>query len=240
MSRKIDAAQRADVLEAFKWRTLKTQELFAYLLHYKGKWLDKNQIIETLWSDYSQEKGINHLHTSIYQVRKLLSNWKPSIKVEYDRNSYRLSMENNILIDAELLEQVTEQPVITQQNLKHYEDLLSLYRGDFLEELDCFWAVARRERLRRLYTQLVMTIVAFELANGRDLKAISRLNVLQEREPYSDEICQAMLIAYGNLKDIAALQRYYETYEALIRNELKIEPTVQIKELYEQIQKRLN
>ncbi|WP_139997004.1 response regulator [Paenibacillus paridis] len=226
-------------IESFKWRTLKCHELFAYLLHHKGKWLDKNHIIETLWSDYSHEKGINHLHTSIYQVRKLLTNWKSHIKVEFDRNSYRLSVES-LIVDADLLERVTEQPEITQQNVKHYEGLLSLYRGDYLEELDCFWAVARREQLRRLYIQLVMTVVSYELASGRGIQAVLRLNALQEREPYSDEICRNMLLAYENLRDKAALQRYYENFETVVRADLKIEPDKQTKELYEQINRRLS
>jgi two-component SAPR family response regulator len=124
--------------------------------------------------------------------------------------------------------------------LKHYEGLLSLYRGDYLEELDCFWAVARREQLRRLYIQLVMTVVSYELASGRGLQAVLRLNALQEREPYSDEICRKMLLAYENLGDKAALKRYYENFEALVRADLKIEPDKQTKELYEQINKRLS
>ncbi|MNR63099.1 hypothetical protein D3C85_1852930 [compost metagenome] len=67
-----------------------------------------------------------------------------------------------------------------------------------------------------------------------------RLNALQEREPYSDEICRNMLLAYENLRDKAALQRYYENFEALVRADLKIEPDKQTKELYAQIHIRLS
>lgn len=228
-----------DLVEPFKWRTLKSHELFAYLLHHKGKWLDKNQIIETLWSDYSQEKAINHLHTSIYQIRKLLANWKSHMKVEYDRNSYRLTVEH-LIIDVELFERMTEQPAITQHNVKEYESLLAQYRGDYLEELDCLWAAARREQLRRIYMKLVMAIVSFEIANGKGNQAVLRLSELQIREPYSDEICRYMLMAYENLRDRAALQRYYEAFKELVGTELKIEPEKQTTELYKQIHKRLS
>ncbi|WP_053373861.1 response regulator [Paenibacillus sp. FJAT-27812] len=227
-----------DRMEPFKWRTLKSHELFAYLLHHKGKWLDKNQIIETLWSDYTLDKAINHLHTSIYQVRKLLKDWKPNIKVEFERNSYRLTIEN-LIMDTELFEKVTDQPVITEQNMKYYEGLLSLYRGDYLEELDCVWAVARREQLRRLHMQVVIGVASYELASGRGFQAVLRLSELQEREPYSDEICRHMLLAYEKLRDRTALQRYYESFEELVRKDLRIEPEIRTKELYEQLYAQL-
>jgi two-component SAPR family response regulator len=227
-----------DRIEPFKWRTLKSHELFAYLLHHKGKWLDKNQIIETLWSDYTMDKAINHLHTSIYQVRKLLKDWKPHMKVEFERNSYRLTIEN-LIMDTELFEKVTDQPVITEQNMEYYEGLLSLYRGDYLEELDCVWVVARREQLRRLYMQVAIGVSSYELASGRGFQAVHRLSELQEREPYSDEICRHMLLAYEKLRDKTALQRYYESFEALVRKDLRIEPETRTKELYEQLYTQL-
>ncbi|WP_169084690.1 response regulator [Paenibacillus sp. PL91] len=227
-----------DRAEPFKWRTLKSHELFAYLLHHKGKWLDKDQIIETLWSDYAPDKAINHLHTSIYQVRKLLKDWMPNIKVEFERNCYRLTIEN-LIMDTELFEKAAEQPMLTEQNLKYYESLLALYRGDYLEELDCVWVLARREQLRRLYMQIVIAVAAYELEIGRGSQAVLRLNELQEREPYSDEICRQMLLAYKKLNDKAALQRYYEAFEELVRKDLKIEPELRTKALYEQLYTQL-
>jgi two-component system LytT family response regulator len=68
---------------------------------------------------------------------------------------------------------------------------------------------------------------------------VLRLNELQEKEPYSDEICRHMLQAYEKLNDKAALQRYYESFEELVRKDLKIEPEIRTKALYEQLYTQL-
>jgi DNA-binding SARP family transcriptional activator len=48
-----------------------------------------------------------------------------------------------------------------------------------------------------------------------------------------------MLQAYEKLNDKAALQRYYESFEELVRKDLKIEPEIRTKALYEQLYTQL-
>lgn len=86
-----------------KWRTTKSQELFAFLFHHRGEWVSKEILLDKLWADVTLEKGLTHLHTSVYQIRKLLKEWSMTGKLEYNMNRYRL-LPGNLVSDVEQFE----------------------------------------------------------------------------------------------------------------------------------------
>jgi len=53
-----------------KWRTTKTEELFAFLLQKESQYISKDEILEALWPELELEKAIKRLHTSIYNLKK--------------------------------------------------------------------------------------------------------------------------------------------------------------------------
>lgn len=56
--------------EPMKFRTAKTEELLAFLLHHKGNPVSKEKIMEELWYDRDAEKAQSMLYTTLYQLRK--------------------------------------------------------------------------------------------------------------------------------------------------------------------------
>lgn len=58
-----------------KWRTEKTKELFAFLLHNRGIEVSKDQIIEALWPDCDIKKAVHQIHNGIYYIRNILSKY---------------------------------------------------------------------------------------------------------------------------------------------------------------------
>ena len=59
--------------DAVKWRTSKTEELFAFMLQNLDSQVAKWRITEVLWPEYETEKQLyTHLYTTIYKVKKTL------------------------------------------------------------------------------------------------------------------------------------------------------------------------
>lgn len=54
------------------WRTLKAKELFAYLLHWKGRPVLTERILADLWPDSNTTKARNLFHTNLTNVKNLL------------------------------------------------------------------------------------------------------------------------------------------------------------------------
>ncbi len=101
----IQCFQRLELvgIAKLRWRTNKIQELFAFLLHHRNKWVPKDQILEELWGAYGQDRSITHLHTSVYQIRKLLKDEGIKAAVEYAQDSYRL-ISSELTTDVEAFE----------------------------------------------------------------------------------------------------------------------------------------
>lgn len=55
------------------WRTLKAKELFAYLLHWKGRPVLTERILADLWPDLNIKKARNLFHTNLTNVKSLLN-----------------------------------------------------------------------------------------------------------------------------------------------------------------------
>lgn len=215
-----------------RWRTQKAQELFAFLLHQNGQWVTKDHILETLWPQLVLDKATTQLHTSVYQVRKVLKHWGVEATIEYAHDSYRLT-RSGFTTDADLFIRGIRIPgVETEQEFQQLERVLHLYQGDYLEEHDYFWAKPVREELRRQYIHGSLVAAAYERNKGRERQALKRLLALQQKEPYSDEICRSVIQAYHDQGNEAALVSHYREFTNLIRNELDATPEAETVQLY--------
>ncbi len=241
---KVRCFQRLEILEdgqgavgakPFKWRTLKSQELFSFLLHHEGEWVSKEQLLDALWPEYHLDKAVVHLHTSIYQIRKALKERMQDTKLEYNLDRYRLN-RNGWVTDVELFERgISEWAASGSGGTPRIESLLALYRGNYLEEHDYPWAYAKREKLRNMYLACASELAREELRSGRARQSVQRLLNLQQREPYSDDICGLLLTAYAQLGEYIAAQKHYESFVSLLEDELGIEPQQVTHQLYVQL-----
>ncbi|NEU60911.1 response regulator [Paenibacillus sp. ALJ109b] len=217
-----------------KWRTAKSQELFAFMFHHRGDWVSKEILLDKLWADVSQEKGLTHLHTSVYQIRKLLKEWNMTGKLEYNMNRYRL-LSGNLVSDVEQFEQSMAYDTVTSDNVDQLRDIVPLYRGDYLEEHDYRWAQAKARELKSKYVGLVMDIAEWDTKHGRSKEAMEQLNELQEREPYAEEICRLMMRVCASMGDQQAILRIYHSFTLTLLEELGHQPEQETIRLYEDL-----
>ncbi|MGO4950295.1 response regulator [Paenibacillus sp. DRB1-1] len=231
----LEDGQEAVGAKPFKWRTLKSQELFSFLLHHEGEWVSKEQLLDALWPEYHLDKAVVHLHTSVYQIRKALKERMQDTKLEYNLDRYRLN-RNGWITDAELFERgISEWAASGSGGTPRIESLLALYRGNYLEEHDYPWAYAKREKLRSMYLACASELAREELRSGCTRQSVQRLLSLQQREPYSDDICGLLLTAYAQLGDYTAAQKHYESFVRILEDELGIEPQQVTHQLYVQL-----
>ncbi|MNI19531.1 Transcriptional regulatory protein YehT [compost metagenome] len=219
--KRLDSTHTAKKLH---FRTLKAQELFAYLLHKNEQWVTKDSLLGTIWPEYTEDKALTHLHTSVYQIRKQLKQWGGDATVKYAHDSYRLE-QKGFKVDVDLFEQeLMGKPGGLQDSVERWERIEKLYRGEYLEDHDYSWAKPRRRELHQNYIRYVLLLAKQEMNACHELQAIERLRHAQEKEPYSEEICELILTAYAKLQDYESLQQYYDTFTELVRSELETEP----------------
>ncbi|QUL54762.1 response regulator [Paenibacillus tritici] len=207
-----------------QWRTSKAQEVFALLLHNRGQWIMKDTIVDLVWPDFKPEKAVTNLHTTVYHIRKLLKAWDMEVLVEFSQERYRLTKEK-VLLDVEEFERgYSGTPVESDEEWLRRENVLKLYRGDYLEEHHYDWAEIRRKELQVRYIRMALHSAEYELSSGRPRQALDRLLDLQAVDPYSDQICRLALRSYADLGDFIGFRTHYDKYKELLERDLGIRP----------------
>ncbi|MEJ8305578.1 response regulator [Saccharibacillus sacchari] len=218
-----------------KWRTAKSQELFAYLLHQGEQWVPRDELTDLLWPSMSGDKAATHLHTSVYQIRKLLKDGKPEMALEYRQESYRL-LRGGVETDVERFEHESEKLIgSVKGNIDPAETLLALWKGGYLEHHDYPWAESRAEKLNRRRLRLALELAEEEKAAGRTDEAIRLLTALQEEEPYAEEICRQLMSAYESADNKRLARESYRTFALRLQEELGAEPEPLTRQAYERL-----
>lgn len=157
--------------EVVKWRTRKVRELFLYLWLHQKKPMLNVVIIEELWPDLEFEKAASNLHTTIYQLRKLLKENSMKDPIQLMNNHYQLNIE----INSDFTE-LNELLLQEEHDETSIQRLLNCYEGDFLAEEEYPWAIQIRLRLK----QSVLHVLEKYIANHPASNPLLKYNCLQK------------------------------------------------------------
>ncbi|MEC0245131.1 response regulator [Paenibacillus chitinolyticus] len=223
-------------LEFLKWRTTKAKELFAYLLYHRGKVISKNALLELLWPELDERKGLANLQTSINRIRSV---WKDTvgegyISIRYAQYGYVLEPKR-LRIDAEEWEHELRRlnPVSLEQAPEH-QRLLDRYRGDFYEEDHYVWAESERQRLKALWLQHAQQLGQFYGSRDMNMEALGVYHQIQKQEPLYEDSYLALMKIYARLNDADSVQKQYEFLTRLLEQEAEAGPSPSILEWYTQ------
>lgn len=228
----------ADNALEINWRTNKTRELFALLVHHRGSPLRKDIIIEQLWPEIDSEKGSRMLHTTIHYLRKNLKAIGLPDALQFSNNRYVLNT-GQITCDAEEFERLSARNTDGDAGrLAVLKRAAGLYRGDYFEEEEYNWAADKKNKLLNLYLNLLMR-VAEELIRLRDYHgAGDYLELLVLKNPLSEDAQVLLMEVYAEKGDRDRLIRQFDDYKRLLREELGVEPEREVRLHFYQMLKK--
>ncbi|MCT4595979.1 MAG: response regulator [Anaeromicrobium sp.] len=219
--------------KSIKWRTSKAKELAAYLVHNRGKFVHKSKIIEELWQYKEEEQATKLLHTNIYYVRSGLKSINLHQGIMYSNEMYRFHMDT-MFLDIEEFEKIFNGNIeINSENEQLLKETIQLYRGEYLEENDYYWAKNEQERFSKIYMNILRRISDFYMGEGKYSEAIPYLKGILKRDPYIEEIHEKLLRIYVNIKDYTNFKEHYKSISKDFKRELGIDLSAATKELYE-------
>lgn len=206
-----------------KWRTRKAQELFAYLLHYRNRLVERDVIIEMLWPDFDTVRASQQLYTTIYHIRKTLQSLGfEAVRITSNEAGYTLDL-GETEIDIEQWEQQAErlgEP--HHKRLQDYERVLELYKGHYLGELEYPWAEHERERLRRLWLKHAYRLGQLYQERGLASEVIKLLLRIQKFQPYEEDTYFSLMKLYSELGDDSGVQEQYELLLSSLCRDLEV------------------
>ena len=215
-----------------KWRAEKTKELFAFLLLNEGRELSKEELMDALWTNDIPERSIRQLYNGIYYIRKTLREYGiPGNLISLGSN-YCMKLGNVDYDAGRFYEFENGGKAYSEDTLKKLEQL---YTGEYLECEYYEWANSERERLSRIYRNILFRLSdgLIKEKNWDDAEAC--LLKAYDENPYDERATERLLEVYLNSGNISKILKHYRAYERLLKEDLDVVPTKRIRDFVNNI-----
>jgi len=221
-----------------KWRTSKTEELFAFILQKERQYISKAEILGALWPELELDKANKLLHTTIYNLKKDLKSVDILFHLE-QVNGFYCYEEHCFYSDLDELLNMIKTAVnpydsLTEETVKKIERAISLYEGDYLAENDYPWATSQSAFYRHQFEKHT-----FDLARHyffkRDYPSTKRvLSKLIEVDNLNERYHELLLNVFLFDDDYLSFTQHYEKLINLLQTELGQPPNPSIQTLHQQ------
>jgi predicted ATPase/two-component SAPR family response regulator len=218
------------------WPYTKPKELLVYLLAQPGGGA-RDRVAQALWPQATATRLKNSFHVTLHHLRKALGHpeW---VVLQDDR--YRLAAGVSAFFDADRFETEARGALVDAgtgpEALERLRSVLSLYRGDFLEdEVVGAWAEDIRDRLRRLQVELSLRLGhALEAAGGIQ-DALNVYQAVAAREELNEEAHRRLLSCLARSGHRARALQHYQRVVETLHDALDAEPEPETVALHERI-----
>lgn len=162
------------------WRTRKAEELIAYLLCEKGKFVAKEKIAEALWPELDGEKSVSNLYLAYYYIKKQENTKGIKIPIESARGKMRIRLEE---LDSDLISFDSIVKASSDLNLNIpdrialMETALELYQGALLEDGYYSWVADLQQHFEIAYAELLKVLINYYKKESN----IGKLKYYQQR-----------------------------------------------------------
>ncbi|AZV58268.1 PAS domain-containing protein [Clostridium sp. AWRP] len=215
-----------------KWRTKKSEELFAYLLQNRNQKISKWEICDTLWAECSPDKVNNRLHTTLYKMKQTLNSANINFHIEFINGCYWFTLSNVYIDIIEFDYIVNSYTNITENTIGKYKKAFLLYKNRYLEGNDFVWSFTQKELYSIKYHKLIKLLMDYYMKTNNYIEAektILNAFKIYSLDEYVNEMC---LKLYFIMKDRISFIRHYNHIKKLYKTELGIEPSSVMQHLY--------
>jgi LuxR family maltose regulon positive regulatory protein len=220
----------AQPVDAQELRLGAREMLFFFLAHLS---VTKEQVVAALWPHLSLSKAHSTFHFYLFQVRRLLGG---SASISYEGGVYRLE-SRQYEYDVEQFQRALAKAEKARggQCEVYLRQAVSLYQGDYLEDIYSDWAEELRSSLQREYFRAVEELAGYHGREGRIDEAVGYYRKLLDKDPFREDIhCQVMrLLAQAG--DRAGAIRHFEELRRILGEEMDVEPSAETTRLYKDL-----
>jgi len=224
------------------WKRKQAVTLLKFLVTQLDRPVHRERILDCLWPDVDEERAWGRLKVTMYYLRSRLRAAGISADVVRTVGDAYLLRRDAVWVDAEIFEKLVAEGRALQdqerweQALRCYDEALSLYRGDYLEQ-DIFadWCAEERERLREICLEMLSRKAECHAQSGQFAQAVHVCRKALVRDPCRENLHVALmeyLLCQGHA-DRALAQ--YRHCEAVLAREFGVDPMPETQRLYQRI-----
>lgn len=216
---------------AAQWANLR--ELFFYLLARHPSGARRDEIIDTFWPDSSATNASQSLKVALHRLRRAFC------QTRHEAGWYSLVLPDGYVYDAgrfQALAAVLEgSEALTPDRAADLRRAVDLYQGDYLPEYYSDWVVSERDRLKQLYSRILLTLGPYYEGGGDLAAALEVYQKCLNEDEYQEAAHQGMMRTYMALGDRHRAIQHFRELVQVLRRDLGIDPAVDTQRLYQQI-----
>ena len=233
------AAQKIDGLEAPR-----LQELFSYLLLYRGRPHARETLAALLWGDSPTATSKKYLRQALWQLQSALnSDTAPPtghlLVVEPDW--IQIDPAAGLWLDVAEFEhsfnhvQGVRGSELDEDGARSLEDAVALYKADLLEACYEDWCIYERERLQNMFLSMLDKLMSYSESHDQyenGLQYGGRILTCDRAREHTHRRLMRLHYLAGNR---TAALRQYERCVAALQEELGVKPAKRTTDLYDQV-----
>lgn len=225
-----------------KWKRKQAVKLLKYLVTQLDRPVHRERILDCLWPDVDEERAWGRLKVTVYYLRNQLRATGIGGDVVRTVGDAYLLRRDVVWVDAEIFEKLVNEGRTLQDRrqwdeaLRCYDEALSLYRGDYLEQ-DVFadWCAEERERLREICLEALARKAECHAQTGHFAQAVQVCRKALVRDPCRENLHVALMEYLWRSGQVDRALAQYRHCEAVLGREFGVEPMPETQRLYLQI-----
>jgi two-component SAPR family response regulator len=218
-----------------RWVSAKARDLLSYFVTMRGERIPVDKAFDAIWGDKGGSSR-TAFHTALSRLRNALKSGKETPRLilvevgEYWLDSARFTIDVDEFNSALAQARAGTQPA---SRAVWYQRAVSLYQGEYLQNLYYEWIFPERRRLTQAYLTALQELASFYLANRMAHEAQDCLERAILLAPLDEELyCQAMR-ACSLLNDRAGVAQKYQQLKEFLASELDVKPLPSTSALYQ-------
>jgi DNA-binding SARP family transcriptional activator len=187
----------------------------------------------TLWPSYSDHRSHANLRSALWRLRHpAQAILQPSRQV--------LQLRDDVVVDSRQLVHLAHRlldPATACTPLELSASALNRLSCDLLPDWDDEWVVIEREHLRLLRIHALEALAERLVVGGKHRLAVEAAMIAVRAEPLQESANRALIRAHFVQGNVSLGIRQFERFRALLRSELGLDPSSQLRQLVEDVAK---
>jgi len=202
---------------------LSAQRLVAYLALQERPSL-RSHIAGTLWSEIPDDRAMTNLRSIIWRLRHLDEDILAS-------TGGQLALSDRVLVELRILRRIALD-ILDEDGLPTPEECEMLANsGELLPDWPYDWVLVDRERFRQLRLHALESLCGQLAASGQFGRAVEACLTAVAADTLRESAQRLLIEVYLSEGNRFEALRQFRSYQALVRDELGVEPSREIADL---------
>lgn len=226
-----------------KLHTHRARALFLLLLVNRHRMIHRELLCHSLWPDLDETSAKSQLRKTLWRVRSALIPLvlKPELPV-VQISEHHVGLDNTQLeVDVWQFEDVMESLELKNDGELNHEDAESLLTAIRIN-CDTFaagtfdeWCLAERESMCQSRLAAMERMVGYHRVHEHWVQAVHWAQQALQLDPIREQLHLAIMACRYSMGDRASAVRQYILCEEVLKRELGINPSIELRDLYHQL-----